>query len=170
MQKYYSKELNGSFDSLGYYGELLDLPDKSKDPIFFERRRHAICYLFESMGSPEESLWENEGIISDLMIRLNINRNSRSRVMDMLRDVLNSHELGTVYQPCTNNQQRGRHARIIEHVAMTAALLPGDKKKFQLGIPNHVWSAMERCWNVCEPTSERIVPAMSPLKFSINKL
>jgi len=35
--------------------------------------------------------------------------------MDMLRDVLNSHELGTVYQPCTNNQQRGRHARIIEH-------------------------------------------------------
>ena len=43
------------------------------------------------------------------------------------------------------------------HVAMTAALLPGDKKKFQLGTPNHVWSAMERCWNVCEPTSERIV-------------
>lgn len=43
------------------------------------------------------------------------------------------------------------------HVAMTAALLPNDEKKFQLGTPNQVWRTMERCWNVCEPTSERIV-------------
>jgi len=114
MQKYYSKEQNESIDTSGYYGESLNLPDKSIDPIFYERRRHAICYLFESMGSPEECIWENEGIISDLMIRLNINRNSRFRVMDMLRDVLKSHELGTIYQPCNNNQRRGRHARIIE--------------------------------------------------------
>jgi hypothetical protein len=43
------------------------------------------------------------------------------------------------------------------HVAMTAALLPDNKLKFQLGTPNHVWSAMERCWKICEPTSKSIV-------------
>ena len=115
MQKYYSIGLHGSIDTSGYYGESLNLPDKSIDPIFYERRRHAICYLFESMGSPEESLWEEEGIISELMIRLNINRNSRYRVMDLLRDVLKSHEVGTIYEPCKNNQRRGRPARIVEY-------------------------------------------------------
>ena len=44
------------------------------------------------------------------------------------------------------------------HVSMTASLAVTDEKKFQLGTPKHVWSTMERCWNMwCEPTSERIV-------------
>ena len=43
------------------------------------------------------------------------------------------------------------------HVSMTAALKDDDVKKFQLTTPRHIWSAMERCWNVCEPTSNRIV-------------
>ena len=43
------------------------------------------------------------------------------------------------------------------HVAMTAALEVDDVKKFQLGTPRQIWSAMERCWNLCEPTSDRIV-------------
>ena len=44
------------------------------------------------------------------------------------------------------------------HVSKMASLAVTDEKKFQLGTPKHVWSAMERCWNMCEPTSERIVP------------
>lgn len=43
------------------------------------------------------------------------------------------------------------------HVSMTASLAATDEKKFQLGTPKHVWSAMVRCWNTCEPTSDRIV-------------
>ena len=115
MQKYYSKALNGWIDTLGYCSEPVELPDKLKDPIFYERRRHTICYLFETMGSPKESLRENEGIVSDLMLRLNINRNSMSRVIEMLRDVLKSHDLSTIYDPLKKNQQRGRHVRIVEN-------------------------------------------------------
>ena len=76
-----------------WVGETVDLPDEVKDPKFYERRRQAICYLFEAMGSPEESVWEDGGIVSDLMIRLNINCNSRSSVMAILRDVLKSLDL-----------------------------------------------------------------------------
>ena len=77
-----------SIDISSYFGETVDSPDEVKDPKFHERRRQAICYLFEAMGSPEESVWEGGGIVSDLMIRLNINHNSRSSVMAILRDVL----------------------------------------------------------------------------------
>ena len=74
---YWYSQQNEYNDISSYFGETEDLPDEVKDPKFFERRRQAICYLFEAMGSPEESVWEDGGIVSDLMIRLNINRNSR---------------------------------------------------------------------------------------------
>jgi hypothetical protein len=115
MQNYYSKEQYESIDTSGYYGVSVEVADKVKDPFFYERRRQAICYLFEAMGSPEEVVWEDEGIISDLMERLRINRNSRSSVMSILRDVLKSQDLGTSYQPCENNKRRGRPARIVEN-------------------------------------------------------
>ena len=35
--------------------------------------------------------------------------------MEMLRDVLKSHDLSTIYDPLKNNQQRGRHVRIVEN-------------------------------------------------------
>ena len=40
------------------------------------------------MRSPEEHHWEDEGIVSDIMSRLMINPNSRSAVMNVLRNVL----------------------------------------------------------------------------------
>ena len=132
LQKYYSKGLNGWIDTLGYYSEPVELP------IFYERRRHAICYLFETMGSPKESLWENEGIVSDLMLRLNINRNSRSRVMEMLRDVLKSHDLSTIYDPLKNNQQRGRHVRIVENDDSAKSLYNSLKTGCGLPAANHI--------------------------------
>ena len=107
---YWYSESDVCIDTLGYYGVSVEVADKVKDPFFYERRRQAICYLFEAVGSPEEVVWEDEGIISDLMERLRINRNSRSSVMSILRDVLKSQDLGTSYQPCENNKRRDRPA------------------------------------------------------------
>ena len=67
MHNYWNLEPGEFIDSVGYYGVSMDLADKGKDPIFYERRRQAICYIFETMGSPEEVVWEDEGVVSDLM-------------------------------------------------------------------------------------------------------
>ena len=79
MHNYWNLEPGEFIDSVGYYGVSMDLADKGKDPIFYERRRQAICYIFETMGSPEEVVWEDEGVLSDLMERLSINCNSRRK-------------------------------------------------------------------------------------------
>ena len=115
MINYWNSEPGEFIDSIGYYGVSTDLADKVKDPIFYERRRQAICYIFETMGSPEEVVWEDEGMVSDLMERLSINRNSRSSVINILRDVLKSHASESSYDPKANNKRRGRQTRIVEN-------------------------------------------------------
>ena len=91
MLNYWNSEPDEYIDSIGYYGVSTDLADKERDPKFYERRRQGICYIFETMGSPEEDAWGDEGLVSDLMERLSINRNSRSSVINIFRDVLKSH-------------------------------------------------------------------------------
>ena len=49
MQNYWHADLNKSMNNSEFYGEDFDLSDISQDSIFLERRRHAICYLFELM-------------------------------------------------------------------------------------------------------------------------
>ena len=40
---------------------------------------------------------------------------------------------------------------------VTKGLRDDDPKTFQMGTPQQVWMCMLRCWELCEPTSERIV-------------
>ena len=56
------------------------------------------------------------------------------------------------------------------HVAVTSALARDDPKKFQVGTPKHVWSCMLRCWESCEPTSERIVQDIQGLTGVLHKI
>jgi hypothetical protein len=53
MLNYWNSEPDEYIDSIGYYGVSTDLADKERDPKFYERRRQGICYIFETMGSPE---------------------------------------------------------------------------------------------------------------------
>jgi hypothetical protein len=114
MVNYWNSEPGEFIESRGYYGVSMDLADKVKDPIFYERRRQAICYIFETMGLPEEVIWEDEGVVSGLMERLSINRNSRSSVINILRDVLKSQASESIYDPNTNSKRRGRQPRIVD--------------------------------------------------------
>ena len=56
------------------------------------------------------------------------------------------------------------------HVAITAGLVCEDPKKFQLGTPNEVWACMSRCWDLCEPTSDRIVEDIQGLPGVLEKI
>ena len=55
------------------------------------------------------------------------------------------------------------------HQALTTDWPAHDPKKFQFGTPNHVWSAMTRCWEV-EPTSQRIVQDILDLPRVLKKI
>ena len=49
---------------------------------------------------------------------------------------------------------------ILTNIALTRSMdsrKDPDKKKFSLGSPDQVWSAMYRTWKECAPTSEQIV-------------
>ena len=53
--------------------------------------------------------------------------------MDMLRGVLKSHEEGSIYEPCKNNQRSGRPARIVEYDKNAQSLY--NSLKTGCGIP-----------------------------------
>ena len=88
--------------------------DRSGNSVFFEKRRDAVCILFQMMGSPEERYWEKEGIITNIMNRMMINQNTRSRVMGILRNVLVSEVREQVYDANENLRKRGRKMLIVD--------------------------------------------------------
>ena len=55
------------------------------------------------------------------------------------------------------------------HQALTIDWAANNPNKFQFGTPNHVWSAMSRCWEV-EPTSQRIVQDILDLPRVLAKI
>jgi len=56
------------------------------------------------------------------------------------------------------------------HVAITSALKHDEPKKFQLGTPKQVWSCISCCWELCKPTSKRIVQDIEGLPDVLEKI
>ena len=66
------------------------------------------------MGSPEEDMWVEVGIVSDIIHRLSIKPSSRSSVMFVMKDVLEANSRNEVYDPKANISKRGHHFWINE--------------------------------------------------------
>ena len=79
IESYWNTAHSTSSSSSSFDEKSLNL-DYSEIVGAYEKRREAICLLFQKMGSPEEDRWEDEGIVSNTMSRLMINPNSRSAV------------------------------------------------------------------------------------------
>ena len=90
------------------------IEDYSEIPGFYIKRRDAICFLFQSMGSPVEDMWVEEGIVSDIMHRLSIKPSSRSSVMVIMKDVLEANSRNEIYNPKANMSKRGHDFLINE--------------------------------------------------------
>jgi hypothetical protein len=55
------------------------------------------------------------------------------------------------------------------HCNLSTFLPPEDPRRFSMGTPESIWSAMTRCWEVA-PTSERIVQDIMYLPEVVDKI
>jgi hypothetical protein len=90
--------------------------------VNYVKRREAICYLFLLAGSPEKDQWQETKIVTKIMKRLFIPRNSRTSVEKILTDVLEARAADEEYDPRTGTRQRGRNV-IIEDLTPVGNLV-----------------------------------------------
>jgi hypothetical protein len=88
-----------------------------------ELRRTAIVYLFSKHGYPPEKEWGREfGVLKDIMTKLEIDKNSRSSVVNILRDALVARAEKRNYDPTIGNKNKGR-PRILEDGTLEGILV-----------------------------------------------
>jgi hypothetical protein len=79
------------------------------------KRREAICYLFSYIyGSPPREKWKRLNLVLDIMNRLNIPRESYSKVVHVLEDVLSQESEGGIYDPQSRKRLSGRRSIIVD--------------------------------------------------------
>ena len=177
-EEYCSRSRNGRKNSEGYWdtahstsSSSSSFDDKSLNLDYseiggaYEKRRDAICLLFQLMGSPEHDhlvlMWEKEAINYmkeigwyDRFIKISGLNNMKVSKYNQMSVVGDSPELARALDSYGFSDLE---VSMKFHVAITKGLRDDDPKKFQMGTPQQVWMCMLRCWELCEPTSERIV-------------
>ena len=77
----------------------------------YEQRRNAIAYLFAKFGYPPEENWgHGYGVITDIMTKLEIPSNSRTAVINILKDISSARLADEKYDPNNANKNKGRRA------------------------------------------------------------
>lgn len=81
-------------------------PSGEKLPQNYKHRRVAICHLFNAMGSPEESKWEELHVVTIIMENLMIPKGSDESVKKILREVIDMNNRGLSYDGTTHRGSR----------------------------------------------------------------